>query len=50
MEVAAGNGRVVVREEDRIVGDRAGFDGQRPRGVVSRSSDAPMTCGWQRKL
>ena len=33
VEIAAGDGRVLVREDDRIVGDGAGLDGQRARGV-----------------
>jgi hypothetical protein len=42
--------RILVGEEDRIVGHRIGLDLSVRAALVSRSRQAPITCGWQRKL
>ena len=34
VEIAAGDGAVLVRKDERIVGDRVGLDGQSPRGIA----------------
>ena len=36
MEIAARNRGVFIGEDDRIVGDRGGFDGQRARGILQQ--------------
>ena len=36
MEIAAGKRAIVIREDDRIVGHRAGFDGQRARRILQQ--------------
>src|SRR4029079_4942284 len=45
MEITARDGTVFIRENDRIVGARARFDGQRPRCIFEKVECRPHNLG-----